>query len=100
MSSLVLDFNRFQSISIDLKLFSSSLGLGRPTYYLLNLLYAAEGTPLHSLARTRFEDLSHILAWTIVDPQTSSHLPSIDLVELPRLAVNFKSIQRGPRRTL
>ena len=33
-----------------------------------------------------------------VDPQSSEGLkPSIDLVELPRLSVNFKSLRKGPR---
>ncbi|CAE7224685.1 unnamed protein product [Symbiodinium microadriaticum] len=31
-----------------------------------------------------------------VDPQAGSRHPTVDLVELPRLAVNFKSVQKGP----
>ncbi|CAK0867309.1 unnamed protein product [Prorocentrum cordatum] len=67
--------------------------------FLLNLLYAAEGTPLHSLSRllTRLDDLSHVLAWTRADPRKAEPgtQPSIDLVELPRLGVSFRCEQVG-----
>ncbi|CAJ1416719.1 unnamed protein product, partial [Effrenium voratum] len=71
---------------------------GRKPWYLLNLLYAKEGTPLHSMARTlvRLEDLSFILAWTEQDPRDpdTRRDPSIHLIEMPRLLLSF-SVKRA-----
>jgi len=66
---------------------------------LLNLLYAREGTPLHSLAKTlaRLEQLSHILVWTTqTDYDANEGGPiSLDLVQLPRLKLSFQA-RLGP----
>ncbi|CAK9118523.1 unnamed protein product [Durusdinium trenchii] len=71
---------------------------GRKPWFLLNLLYAKEGTPLHSLARTlvRLENLSFILAWTEQDPRKVDGAldPPIDFIELPRLLLSF-TVRRG-----
>ena len=68
----------------------------RKPWHLLNLLFAREGSPLHSLARTlvRLEDLSHVLAWSEADPRVQQPDPSIDLIEMPRLLLSF-TVRRG-----
>uniref|UniRef100_A0A0G4G6D4 ubiquitinyl hydrolase 1 n=1 Tax=Chromera velia CCMP2878 TaxID=1169474 RepID=A0A0G4G6D4_9ALVE len=62
---------------------------------LVNLLYAKERTPLHSLARVlvRLEPLSHILCWTRqldYDVNEGGRL-TLDLVQLPRLKLSFSA---------
>lgn len=77
--------------------------VGEPTKYLLNILYAEEGTPLHSLGRLliRLDDLSHVLAWTNMDPtQGTEATPTIDLVEMPRLGVSFRVEQPNGKMRL
>ena len=64
--------------------------------YLLNLLYAADNSPLAHLADflIRIEDLSHVLVWSRT-PQPNSVTAangmnvSIDVIELPRLQLSF-----------
>ena len=64
---------------------------------LVNLLYAAPDTRLASLAHTitRVENLSYVLAWTKVSMLEERRQRGgevvIDLLELPRLKLNFQS---------
>lgn len=62
---------------------------------LVNILYAREGTPLHSLAcvLSRVELLSHVLCWTTqVDYDPSAGGPvTLDLISLPRLKLSFSA---------
>eukprot|EP01059_Diplonema_ambulator_P011882 TRINITY_DN2195_c0_g1_i1.p1 TRINITY_DN2195_c0_g1~~TRINITY_DN2195_c0_g1_i1.p1 ORF type:complete len:3611 (+),score=1490.67 TRINITY_DN2195_c0_g1_i1:684-11516(+) len=69
---------------------SSSQHAQEENMVLLDLLHAAEGTPLHSLARLlmHIEDLSHVLAWTKSDYRDGDQL-EITRVQLPRLKLNF-----------
>jgi hypothetical protein len=58
---------------------------------LVNLLYAREGTPLHSLAvvLARIELLSHILVWTTKTDYDGTGPLALDLIQLPRLKLTF-----------
>ena len=65
---------------------------------LLNLLYAAPDSQLASLARTisRVENLSHVLAWAKASNVRWRGLElegdvTVELLELPRLKLNFQS---------
>lgn len=62
---------------------------------LLSLLTAAKGDELFALTRVlmRLEHLAHILVWSEVLPQESRDAStfSVDLVELPRLQLSFRS---------
>jgi len=70
-------------------------------YILMNVLYAPRGSRLHSLMRTlsRIENMSNVLVWTKASNLTKEQrlhgeiphegVPSVDLVELPRLKLSF-----------
>ena len=85
-------------VAVDPNPVKATKTLAEEELQLINLLYAPPDTQLASLARTisRVENLSHVLAWT----KTSSlHKKGhdidgdvvIDLLELPRLKLNFQS---------
>ena len=71
----------------------SSVDASKPVMTLLNLLLAPAGSALRRLARLllRLEDLSHVLVWSLGEAARDDADCSIDLVELPRLNLTFRS---------
>ena len=88
---------------------TAEVDTAKPAHTLLNLLLAAPGSPLRSLALRfgRLEDLSHVLAWSEEDGLAAAAAAAAgagaageasleaSLIELPRLGLTFHA--RGAR---
>ena len=76
---------------------ADDIGVGGRDHVLVDTLYAASGSPERAAldALLRVEPLSHILAWRCVDETNGTDGVLFDLIELPRLRLNFRA-RRGP----